>query len=101
MSKISQRACHLVGIKDEDLNRFVHEVQSFLLKANIPEDYKINVYKDQITCCGHMPVGVAVEIEGPKEQPIKNLDQRLFAKIIEICEREGIESHVCDPLEIL
>lgn len=97
---ISHRACHLAGVKSEDLNRIVEEIKSFV-EAEIPEKYTVNVYKDQVTCCGHLPIGVAVEIEGPEEQPIKNLDEKIYGKIKEICGREHIPYHECSPIEIL
>jgi len=100
MPLISYRSCHLVGPNDEDLNRFVEEIKSFA-EAEIPETYTVNVYKDQVTCCGHMPIGVSVEIEGPKEQPIRNLDEKIYGKIKEICGRERIPYHECSPVEIL
>lgn len=101
MSLISHRACHIVGVKDEDLDRFVKEIKSFLAEAEIPETYTVNVYKDQVTCCGYFPIGVAVEIQGPKEQPIKNLDEKILGKIKEICGRDHVQYHECSPLEIL
>ena len=101
MSFISHRACHLVGVKDEDIDRFVGEIKSFLREAKIPETYTVNVYKDQVTCCGHLPIGVAIEIEGPKEQPIKNLDEKILGKLKEICGRERIKDHECSSVEIL
>lgn len=101
MSMISHRACHIVGGNDEVIDRFVAEIKTYLEEAGIPETYKVNVYKDQVTCCGHFPIGVAVEIEGPKEQPIKNLDEKILSKIMEICGREGIKYHECSPIEIL
>jgi hypothetical protein len=88
-------------VTDEDLNRLIEEIKSFLVEEKIPETYTVNVYKDQVTCCGYMPIGVAVEIEGPKEQPIKNLDEKILGKIKEICGRERIEYHECSPVEIL
>lgn len=101
MTMISHRECHLLEIKSEDLGRFIEEIKTFLKEEKIPETYTVNIYKDQVTCCGHIPIGIAVEIEGPKEQPIKDLDKKIYAKIIEICEREGIDSHECKPLEVL
>lgn len=101
MSLISRRECHLVGVKDEDLNRFVEEIKSFLTEEEIPETYTVNVYKDHVTCCGHLPIGVTVEIEGEKEQPIKHLDEKILGKIKEICGREHIRYHECSPIEIL
>lgn len=101
MSIISHRACHLVGSSNEDINKFVAEMQNFLNEKKVPEDYAINVYKDAVACCGYMPMGVTVEITGPKDQQIQNLDSMIYSKIIELCEREKIEHHECSPLETL
>ncbi len=98
---MSHRSCHLAGVNNDDLNRFVNEIKSFLVEAGIPENYTVNVYKDQVTCCGYFPIGVAVEIEGPKQQSIKRLDEKILGKIKEICGRERIEYHECSPMELL
>lgn len=99
ISFITHRVCHRLGAKDEDLNRIVSEIISFLVEAKIPETYTVNVYKDQVTSWGHIPIGVVVEIEGPKEQPIKNLHEKIYSKIKEICGRERVEYHECSPVE--
>jgi len=91
----------MLGVKDEDLNQIIEEIKTFLVEAEIPETYTVNVYKDQVTCCGHIPIGVAVEIEGPKEQPIKNLHEKIYGKIKEICGRERFQYHECSPVETL
>lgn len=101
MALISQRSCHLIGLENDEINWFVKQVKTFLEQERIPEEYAVNVYKDAVACCGFFPIGVAVEIQGPKEQIIKDLDFMIYSKIIEICEREGIETHECDPLEII
>lgn len=100
MSAISHRAC-MIGVNDGDLDRIVEELRSYLIEADVPETYTVNVYKDQVTCCGHMPIGVGVEIEGPKVQPIKALDEKILGKIKEICGREHIPYHECSPMELL
>ncbi len=101
MSLISHRECHLVDVKNEELNRFVDELKTFLQKKELPEDYVIEVYKDAVACCGYFPTGVSVEIKGPRKQSIEGLDIMIYSKILEICEREGIEYHECKPLEVL
>ncbi len=101
MSLISHRTCHLLGLKDEDLDRIVEELKTFLAEAKIPQTCTVNVYKDQVTCCGHIPIGVAIEVEGPKEQPIKNLHEIIYGKIKEICGRDQIKHHECSTVETL
>lgn len=100
MSLITHRVCH-IGVDNEKLNRFVDEIKSFLVETGIPETYNINVYKDQVVCCGHFPIGVAFEIKGPKMQSIKDLDEKILGKIKEICEREHIEYYECLHADVL
>ncbi len=101
MSLISHRSCHIVGMNDEALNQFVEEMNSFLVENEVPDSYSVNIYKDQVTCCGHMPIGVAVEIQGPKHQAIRELDEMLLGKVKEICGRNHIDYHKCEPVEII
>ena len=60
----------------------------------------INVYKDWASCCGYMPLGVSIKIQAPRKQGIEDLDTRVCAKIMEICEREGIKYYKCELMEI-
>lgn len=103
MDLISRRECHLIEAKNEDLNRFVEEIKSFLVEqvGKIPKEYVVDVYKNAVACCGYFPIGVTVEIKAPKSEPIKELDLMIYSKIIDICEREGIEHHECGSLEII
>lgn len=100
MGLISHRECHIVNMKNDDLNRFVAEMKTFLEEEKIPEDYSINIYKDAVACCGYFPIGVFVEIQGPEKQPIEDLDLKMYSKIIELCERDNVEYHECSPLEV-
>jgi hypothetical protein len=88
-------------VTDEKLDSIVDELKTFLTEAKIPGTYKVNIYKDQVNCCGHFPLGVAVEIQGPKVQSMKNVDETILCKIMEICGRENIKYHECSPMEII
>jgi hypothetical protein len=101
LALISRRECLLIGLKDKDINWFVDEIRSFLEKEKIPRDCAVNVFKDWAGCCGYLPLGVAIEIEGPNRHAIRDLDLKIYSKIIEICERERIEHHECEPLQVL
>ncbi|MEM3145739.1 MAG: hypothetical protein QW332_07165 [Thermoproteota archaeon] len=79
----------------------VDDLKAFLSEERLPEGYIVNVYKDFVSCCGVLPLGIVVEIEGDDERIIEDLDRRLYAKIIEICERRGIDSHKCEPMKIV
>ena len=105
MSIISHREYNLFGVKNEDLNRFVEEIKTFLESGcghcMHMHGYVINVYKDNIVCCGSFPIGVTVEIEGPEKQPIYDWDSKIYSKVIEICKRERIEHDEFKPPEML
>lgn len=79
----------------------VDDLNAFLKETSLPEGYTVSVHKDSVACCGIFPLGIVVEIEGFDERVIENLDQRLYAKIIEICEQRGIEHHKCEPIKIV
>jgi hypothetical protein len=105
MSVISHREYTLFGVDNGDLNRIVKEIKTFLdegcLHCALMQDYIINIYKDNVVCCGHFPIGIIVEIEGPKKEPIDNWDSKIYSKIIEICIREGIKHDDFQSPEIL
>ncbi len=100
MGLISQREFHLIDAKNKDINRYVQEIQASLDEKEIPKECKIDVFKSAVACCGYFPIGVSVEIEGARRAVIEDMDLMICSKIVEICEREGIE-HECGPLEIL
>ena len=41
-----------------------------------------------------------IEIVGPEEEEIRRMDLKAISKILEICEKEGIEHHNFEPLDI-
>lgn len=101
MSQVSRRECLITGLKSEEIDLVVNDLKAFLKEERLPEGYAASVYKDSVSCCGIFPLGIAIEIEGPEKHEIENLDKRLYAKILEICERRGIEHHKCEPVKII
>ncbi|MCS7096169.1 MAG: hypothetical protein N3F10_05185 [Candidatus Bathyarchaeota archaeon] len=101
MSRISRRECLIMGLKSEEIDLVVDDLKAFLKEERLPEGYVVSVRKDFVACCGIFPLGIIVEIEGLDGGVIEDLDQRLYAKIIEICERRGIEHHKCEPIQIV
>lgn len=101
MSWIGRRECFITGLKSEEIDLVVNDLKAFLKEKKLPEGYAVSVYKDYVACCGTFPLGIAVEIEGPEDHVIEDLDQMLYAKIIEICEQRRIEHHRCEPIKIV
>ncbi len=100
MSTIGKREYHFIRVSYQDVEALIREIKSALSGMNIPEGYSVNVYRDVITCCGSSPNNVIVEISGPEEAKIKDYDQRIVSKIIEVCERRGIEHHMLEPFTL-
>lgn len=98
---IGRREFSLLDLTYDQLDSFVKEVNSFSANAALLEDYKITVNKDQVVCCGIMPIGISIDIEGPLKSGIKDLDVMMYAKILEICERDNISFHDSMPLNII
>ncbi len=65
-----------------------------MLKTGTSE-YNVNTY------AGIMPLdSIVLEIPGPNEDGIKAIHLRLTSKILELCEKNGIESHGFEPVDI-
>ncbi len=85
----------------KELDEFFNDVQSSVMNEIFPKDYVVNILKDQIACCGVYSLGIAFEIEGPDKQGIKDLDLKVYSKVIENFERKGIEYHEPTSLDII
>ena len=101
MSKIGRRECYLIKISSQNVERLIEQVNSALAEMNIPSECSVNVYRSVFACCGVSPNEVIIEVTGPNEEEIKAIDLRAASKIIEICEKRGIDYHMFGPLEIV
>lgn len=78
----------------------IDKVKSAIQQEGIPPKYNISIYKNVYACCGVSGSGLIVEISGPGEEKIRSLDLKAVAKILELCEKEKIEHHSFEPLDI-
>jgi hypothetical protein len=101
MSKVSCRECYFIKVKGQNVDDIIERVRSAIKEFGVPPKYDINVYKNVYACCGVSGVGLIIEITGPEEKKIRTLDLKAVAKIMEICEKEGLESHTFEPLDIV
>jgi hypothetical protein len=100
MSKVSLRECYFIKATGANINYLIKKVKSAIEEGGVPPNYHINVYKNVYACCGVSGSGIIVEIRGPEEEKIRKIDLKAVSKILEICEKEGIEHHAFEPLEI-
>jgi len=101
MSKISCRECYFVKISSKNIDSLIERVQSAVKEMGIPPEYDIRVYKNVYACCGVSGIGVIIEVLGPEEKKIRAIDLKAMSKILELCEKEGLEYHTFEPLEVM
>ena len=100
MSKVSLRECYFIKGSGANIDYLVEKVKSAIAEEGVPPKYHINVYKNIYACCGVSGTGLIIEIRGPQEEKIRSIDLKAVAKILEICEKEKIEHHSFEPLDI-
>ena len=100
MSKVSCRECYFIKATGANVDHVIRLVKDALEKTQIPPKYNVSVYKNVYACCGVSGSGAITEITGPEEEKIRSIDLKVVSKILEICEKEGIEHHTLEPLDI-
>jgi hypothetical protein len=98
---IGRREFSLLNSEYEEITDIEDEMRKYIDTNQIPLDCKVNVYRDQVTCCGIFTMGIAFEYECPDENILKELDLMIYSKILEICERQNIVHHEPSSLNIL
>jgi len=100
MSKVSCREVYFIKASGPNVEYLVNKVKAAIEEVGVPPKYHINVYKNVYACCGVSGTGLIVEVAGPSEKGIKSIDLKAVSKILELCEKEKIEHHHFEPLEI-
>jgi len=90
LSKLGRRELFFFNITDKNIESIVDVIKS-----------TINSYKHTLDVySGKYGVNVIIEVSGPDEERIKQIDFELSAKVLEICEKRNIEIHLIQPFEI-
>ena len=100
MSKVSLRECYFIKTSGANIDYLIDKVRAAIEEVGVPPKYHINVYKNVYACCGVSGTGLILEVTGPSEKKIKHIDLKAVSKILELCEKEKIERHHFEPLEI-
>lgn len=98
---VSRREVHLYDLPYDQLCAFVDELNDHVATMRIPDNYVITIVKNVVACCGILPLGAIIDVEGKDEVVIRDLDIQLYAKMIELCERDNIDVHETGALEVL
>ena len=92
MSRIGCREIYFVkAMQSRKINLLIDKIKEVVKEMGIPPEYDIRVYKNVYACCGIGGVGVIIEVVGPEEEKIREIDLRAVSKILEFCEKEVYE----------
>lgn len=92
MAKLGCREIYFVkALNTSQIDFLIDRIKEVVGEMSIPSDYDVRVYKNVFTCCGIGGLGVVVEFVGPEEEGIKAIDMRAMSRIIEFCEKEGMD----------
>jgi hypothetical protein len=91
ISKLGRRELFFFNITDRNIETVIDEIKS----TRISHEYTIDVYS------GKYGINVIIEVLGPDEEGIRQIDFKLSSKILEICERRNIGVHLIEPIQII
>jgi len=92
MSRIGCREIYFVkAMQSRKINLLIDKIKEVVKEMGIPPEYDVRVYKNVYACCGIGGLGVIIEVVGPEEKKIREIDLRAVSKILEFCEKEDYE----------
>ncbi len=91
MSRVGCREIYFVkAMQTSQIDFLIERIKEVIKEMGIPTDYDMRIYKNVFTCCGIGGLGLVIEVVGPEEDGIKAVDLRAMSRIIEFCEKEGL-----------
>jgi hypothetical protein len=92
VSRIAGREVYFVNaMNSHQIDYLVDRVRQAVKEMDLPTDYDVRIYRNVFTCCGIAGLGLVIEVLGPEEDRIKAIDLKAMSKILEFCEKEGLE----------
>ena len=92
MSKLGRRELFFFRITDRNIESLTDIIKS---TVTLPSEYTLDVY------LGKYGINTIIEVSGPDEERIRQIDFKLSAKVLEICEKRNIRVHLIEPMEII
>lgn len=92
MSRIGCREIYFVkAMQPRQFDFLIDKVKEVVREMKLPPEYDVRVYKNVYSCCGVGGLGVIIEVAGPEEETIREIDLRTVSRIVQFCEKEGYE----------
>lgn len=91
MLKMGCREVHFISAtKSSQVDYLIDKLKEAVVRMKLPPEYEVKIYKNVYACCGVAGLGLIVEVVGPNEEKIKEIDTKTVSKILEFCEQEGL-----------
>jgi hypothetical protein len=92
MSKMACREIYFVdATRSRSIDFLIDKVKEAVEKLELSQEYDVRIYKNIYSCCGVGGLSIIIEVVGPKEEKIREIDLRAISKILEHCEKEGCD----------
>ena len=79
------------AMQTHQVDFLIDKVKEAVEGMKLPPEYDVRIYKNVYTCCGVGGLGLIIEVVGPEEEKIKEIDLRAVSKVLEFCEKEGLD----------
>ena len=90
MSMISCREIHFTQCTSSDqIDHLISNVKQIIAEMKLPATYNVKVFKNVFSCCGTGGLDLILEVVGPNEETLKDIDLRATSKVLEFCEKQG------------
>jgi hypothetical protein len=92
MPKIGCREIHFIKTTNpHQIDYLIEKVKEAVAQMQVPPDYDVRIYKNVFSCCGIGGLGIIIEVAGPEEEQLRAIDLRAMSRILEFCEKEGLD----------
>ena len=86
------REVHFINAtKPSQVDFLIDKLKEAVEGMKLPPEYDVKIYRNVYACCGIGGLGLIVEVVGPEEEKIKEIDTKTVSKIMEFCEQEGLD----------
>ena len=90
MSVMSCREIHFNQcISPHQVDDLIDNVKQIVEDMKLPSTYNVKVFKNIFSCCGTGDLELILEVVGPDEETLKDIDLRATSRVLEFCEKQG------------
>jgi len=90
MSVMSCREIHFNQcISPDQVDDLIDNVKQIVEDMKLPSTYNVKVFKNIFSCCGTGDLELILEVVGPDEETLKDIDLRATSRVLEFCEKQG------------